>query len=585
MSLDGIMLAATKNELEHKLVDGRIDKIYQISGDTLTLTVRNHNTNYQLLISANPQHARIHLSKINYENPIKPPDFCMLLRKYILRCIIGKIEQPDFERILIFHLKQRNTKYYLFLEIMGKYSNISLVDEGGIVLDSIRRVTEQQSQERQLYPGIKYRFPPAQDKFNPLVIDKNEFLGKITITPGQSIYRAIMNNFRGIGPDSAREIVYRAGHDYQSSILDLNEKDLSDIWDSFSNYFQKVREGSFRPTIGFKNDKNIDYYSAFELTHKEEIDVKRFDSIGDLFDFYYQNKIKLLKINSFQQRQINIVEKYLSKNQKQSRMFKKDLQQARNADVLKEQGELLKANIYQLKKGMEKLEVINYYDPEQKTITINLDPSLSPTENIQRYFKKYQKAKKSIMHLKKQLGILRHEERYLENVLLNIQQAESVEELAVIEQELKEEGYIRAKKHHPKNKNKQPQPLPPYHFKSSQGYDILVGRNNHQNDYLTQKIANRDDLWFHVKDLAGSHVILRNHTGKEVPPDTLKEAACIAAYYSKGRMSANVPVDYTEIRNVKKPKGAKPGLVYYENYQTIYTTPEEDLVQRLKISK
>ncbi len=582
MSLDGIMLAAIKNELDNTLVGGRIDKIYQIPGFILTLTIRSKGTNYQLLISANPQHPRLHLSELSFKNPVKPPDFCMLLRKYIQRSIIEKIEQPDFERILIVHLKQRDTLFYLIVEIMGKYSNVSLVDEGGFVLDAIRRVTKQQSQERQLFPGIKYKYPPAQDKLNPLTTTRDDFIASLNRETTQPVYRSVMNNIRGISPDSAKEIVYRAGLNYQKTTANLEQKELIKIWDSFSNYFHQVQQNNFKQSIGFNKKEDIDFFSAFVLTHKENLDIKTFNSPGKLLDFYYLNKIKLGKIKNYQQKLYNVIENYQEKNQKQSHGFILKLRKAQNAEPLKEQGELLKANIYNLKKGMKEIQVINYYDTDQKTISISLDPSLPPTENIQRYFKKYRKAKKSVKHIKKQLGILKHEKIYLENVLLNIEQAESIEELEIIEQELREEGYIK-NRHHKTNKSKKSLPLPPYHFQSTQGYDILVGRNNHQNDYLTQKIANRDDIWFHVKELAGSHVILRNHTGKEIPTNTLKEAACIAAYYSKGRMSTNVSIDYTQVKNVKKPKGAKPGLVYYENYQTININPDEALVNSLKV--
>ena|SRR5690554_47476 len=583
MALDGIMLAAIRDELNKRLIGGRIDKIYQINKNTLTFLIRNNNNNYRLLISADPRYSRLHITGIKFKNPEHPPDFCMLLRKYLQRSVIYKIEQPDFERILIFYLKIRNQTYFMFTEIMGRYSNISLVSKEGVIMDSLKRITEEQSKKRHLYPGIKYKYPPAQDKLNPLKAYKNEFIEQLTQNPDKTIYRAIMDNYRGISPDSAREIGYRADANYNQKICTISKNDLQKIWNAFSKYFQMIKKNKFNPVIALDNEEEIKYFSAFELTHKSGFNIRNFSSSGELFDYYYINKIKSVKYNKSQKRLKKIAQEYLTKNRKQSKKNKRLLKQAQNAEELKKKGELLKASIHQLKRGMKIIKLINYYQIEQKKISIELDPSLTPSENIEHYFKRYHKAKKSIFHIKKQLGVLKHEEKYLEQVLLNINQSENIKELELIENELIEEGYIKSRKDKKATKGeKKIMPLPPLHFKSSQGYDILVGRNNNQNDYLTKKIANRDDLWFHIKDHAGSHVIIRNHTGKEIPAETIKEAACIAAFYSKGRMSNTVPIDYTEIKNVNKPKGAKPGLVYYDNYYTIMIKPDQELVKNLK---
>src|SRR5690554_4216718 len=439
MALDGIMLAAIKTELDNKILCGRIDKIYQIEQNTITLIIRNNNKNYRLLISAAPRHSRLHITNIKFKNPQQAPDFCMLLRKYLKRSIIYKIEQPDFERILIFYLKNRNQNYLMFVEIMGRYSNISLVNKEGLIMDSLRRITEEQSKKRHLYPGIKYKYPPAQDKSNPLKISENKFIEQLLQNPDKTAYRAIMDNYRGISPDSAREIGYRAGIDYNQEICIFSKKDLQNIWNAFFKYFQMIKTKQFNPVIALNNKGEINYFSAFELTHKSGLSIKSFSTPGELFDFYYINKIELAKHNKFQQRLKKIVKEYLAKNRKQNRNNQILLKQAKNAKILKEKGELLKAGIQQLKKGMKEIELINYYYPEQNKIKIELDPSLTPTENIEHYFKIYHKAKKSIGHLKKQLGILRHEEKYLEQVLLNINQAENLDELKIIEKELIEE--------------------------------------------------------------------------------------------------------------------------------------------------
>jgi len=562
MSIDGITLAAIKNDLSSKIPGARIDKIYQPENNTITLTLRNSGENHQLLISAHPQEARIHLTKLGLVNPVKAPDFCMLLRKYLLRGIITGIEQPDFERILVFQIKLRNNHYSLIVEIMGKYSNIILVDNSGTVLDAIKRVTFGISRVRQIYPGIEYQYPPKQDKLNPLNITCEEFRDKISTD-----YQSIISNIRGIGPEMAKEVIWRA-------------ENIKEIWNSFNYFFNRIKKGEFAPTAGIDKKGLIVYISPFPLKHKTETAREiSFNNTGELFDYYYENLLIKSRLEGFKNSLLNVINTFLKKNKKKQKKTTTKLKEGEDADIYQQLGQLITANIFKIEKGVGEIEVINYYDNEQKIINIPLDPGLTPAKNAQVYFKKYSKAKRSIRHLKKQLGILRHEEKYLNEVSFNIEQAGERAGLIEIQNELKEEGYIKKKR----NRSKEKTPaLPPHHFKSSQDYDILVGRNNKQNDYLTKKIASNRDLWLHIKDEAGSHVIIRNHTGKEVPFKTIREAAALAAYYSKGRDSENVPVDYTGVKNVNKPKGARPGLVYYENYQTIYINPEKGHVKEIR---
>ncbi|MEJ6950895.1 Rqc2 family fibronectin-binding protein [Natronospora cellulosivora (SeqCode)] len=579
MSIDGIMLAAINKELNDTLIEGRIDKIYQVNKHLVTILIRNNNFNYKLLMSSHPVFSRIHISTSSFKNPIKAPDFCMLLRKYLMRGIIKKIEQPDFERIINIEVSIYNKLYNLIIEIMGKHSNISLIDQDGIVLDSIKRVSSQISRERQLYPGIKYKYPPRQDKLNPLIVSQDNYFEKIPDDFQQAAHRAIMFNFRGIGPYSAKEIVYRANIDPTTPYNQLSKKEKFNIWNKFNEIFTNINQGNFQPSLGIKNN-NIKYISAFPLKHRKEDNIL-YKNTGELFDFYYQNEILDKTLNQYKHKLNDISNTYLKKNLIKQEKLKSKLKVGENADEFKKIGELITANLYQIKRGMTELDVIDFYHPEQKNISLKLDPKISPSKNAQKYYKKYSKAKKSITYLKKQIAILRHEEKYLEQVLLNIEQAESEEELKEIKEELIKEGYIKENKKNKKEKKKN-KALAPHKFRSSDGFDILVGRNNHQNDYLTKKLANKEDIWLHVKDLAGSHTIIRNHTRDEIPLETIKEAAIIAAYYSKARLSENVPIDYTEIKNVNKPKGAKPGLVYYEDYQTVFATPKKKLIDKLK---
>ncbi|MFW6306659.1 MAG: Rqc2 family fibronectin-binding protein, partial [Bacillota bacterium] len=384
MSLDGIMLSAIKEDLINNLIDGRIDKIYQNNNNTITMIVRNNNYNYKLLLSSHPQFARLHITEKNYDNPVKPPDFCMLLRKYITRGTIVSIEQPDFERIITLNINAYNKSYYLIIEVMGKYSNIILVDSNGIVLDSIKRITSVMSSERELYPGIKYKYPPKQDKSNPLYISEDEFIDKIGDFT-QASYKAIMYNFRGIGPYSAREIVYRANIAPTTNYNLLNTAERNDLWKSYSNIINKTKEGNLEATAGIENDK-VKYLSAFPLLHLEdEYDYKIFDDTGKLLDFYFTKNISGKEIKSIKKQLNDIADNYLGKNLKKQKKFRQKYKEGKNAKQFKKKGELITANIYQIKRGMKEIEVVDYYDEEQKNIKINLDPKLSPSENAQKY--------------------------------------------------------------------------------------------------------------------------------------------------------------------------------------------------------
>ncbi|MFW6238555.1 MAG: Rqc2 family fibronectin-binding protein, partial [Halanaerobiales bacterium] len=439
---------------------------------------------------------------------------------------------------------------------------------------------------RQLYPGITYQSPPPQDKLNPLEVTKDDFFAKIPDDFNGYCYNSLLYNFRGIGPNMAREITYRAKIDFEKAYNTLSIEEKNALWQSFRRLFSRVDQGDYNPTIGLDGNGNVDYFSAFPLTFKEidEEDLIYFVNTGELFDYYYENHIKRRHFIRYSRRLKDTIENYLKKNRKKQYELRQRLKASLNAEKYKKKGELITANIYRLEPGESEIEVEDYYSEDNETIKIKLDPDLSPSDNAQKYFRKYEKAKKSKKYLKHELGKFRHEERYLENVQHNIEQAETEAELAEIEKELKEEGYIQEQK---AGKNSDNKPLPPHKFKSSGGYDILVGRNNHQNDELTTQMANPQDLWLHTKEIAGSHVIVRNHTREDSIPDkTIEEAARLAAYFSKARMSENVPIDYTRVKNVNKPRGAKPGLAYYEEYQTVYVDPmEEDKIRELKVTQ
>ena len=576
MAFDGIMLSALKDNLQDKIIGARIEKAYQIEKKYLIIRLRNNSQNLELLISTDPQGARINLTEIDFDFPSYPPDFCMMLRKYLKNSYIQEIIQPEFERMIRINIEKRGKEYSLIAELMGKYSNVILLDDNEVVLDAMKRITEKQNSERQLYPGIKYQKPPAQDKLNPLDLkNKEEFRQIIEENFSQAAFRAVMYNFRGIGPYSAREIVYRAGIDPAENYNNLSDSNKNSIAESMLNLFSQFKQENYNPVIAVK-DNEVDYISAFILKHRNPEDLKEFNDIDQMMDYYFKEFLKDKELKRSIRELNKVVNNYLNKNLKKQKKLKNQLEESKDAGKYKKMGELITANIYQINRGDEKVIAQDYYSDEQEKIEIKLDPSKSPSDNAQKYFKKYNKLKKSVKHLKREIAKLRHEEKYLKQVSMNIEQAESLDGLEEIEAELKEENYIKKQKQNNKrNKNKK---LPPRKFISSDGYQILVGRNNKQNDRLTKKIANDGDIWLHTKVIAGSHVIIKRDTEAEVPEETLEQAAAIAAYFSKARESTNVPIDYTPVENVNKPKGAKPGLVYYDKYQTIYIDPADKII-------
>ena len=584
MAIDGIMLANCRHDLNDKLITGRIDKIYQPEKTFLTILIRNNNQNYKMLSVIDPRQSRVHLTDLNFDNPKTPPTFTMVMRKHLTYGVVKEIEQPGFERILKITIENNNKKFYLYLEIMGRYSNVILTDQEHIILDAQKRMGPDKNSARTLMPKVKYEFPPPQDKIDPRELKRDNWEVLIKEDTEKYLPRAILNNIQGFGPDSTKEIVYRAGIDLEKTFSELSQEDKNKFLDQLFEWIDWIKTGNFQPAVGFDNeeDSKIVYQSAFPLTYLKElegIEYKTFENSGNLFDFFYEEHIIKRDLAREKKRLQDIISNYSEKNQRQQNKIRGKLEQSKHADKYKRRGELLKSQLHKIDKGASEITLIDYYDEDQPEIKIQLDSDKTPAENVRRLFKKYNKLKKSRSHLVKQLAKLRHEDKYLQNVEVELSQAETEEELSEIAEELTEEGYIKKNK----QKSKSSKKLPPRKYISADNYQILVGRNNRQNDQLTKKIANQDDIWVHTRKIAGSHVIIKRDTDKPVPESTIYEAALLAAYFSKARESENVPVDYTKVKNVNKPKGAKPGIVYYENHQSIYVTPnEEELKEILK---
>ncbi|MBM7659423.1 putative ribosome quality control (RQC) complex YloA/Tae2 family protein [Bacillus mesophilus] len=568
MSFDGVVTRAITEELKKNILGGRISKIYQPYKQELLIHIRGNGQTFKLLISANPSYSRLHFTNEAYENPSEPPMFCMLLRKHLEGNVITSVEQLDMERIIHIETRGRNelgdeTNKMLIIEIMGKHSNIVLVEKDRkIILDSIKHISPAVNRHRTILPGYEYMSPPAQEKLNPLTIDEDTFLRKLDFNAGK-LANQIVGAFSGISPLFASEVVNGAG---------INGKMA--LSQSFFALIEKVKQGEFQPSIIAGNQK--EYFYAFALHHLGG-EIKTFHSPSEMLDRFYYGKAERDRVRQQGHDLERFIRNEKDKNDKKLVKLQKTLQDAGKAEEYQLLGELLTANMYRLKKGLKSIEVENYYDESNSNVTIPLNPLKSPSDNAQSYYIKYQKAKKSVHFVLEQIENAKAEKAYFESLLQQMETA-SPKDIQEIREELEEEGYVKAKQKKGNKKNK-PQKPNLEEYTSSTGASILVGKNNKQNDYLTNKIAHREEWWFHTKDIPGSHVVI-----KQTEPDdaSILEAANLAAYFSKARNSSSVPVDYTKIKYVKKPSGSKPGFVIYDNQQTVYVTPNEDLVLQLK---
>ncbi|MCQ0954737.1 NFACT RNA binding domain-containing protein [Bacillus cereus] len=568
MAFDGLFTRAITHEITISLYTGRFSKIYQPSKYEILLHIRANGKNQKLILSAHPTYARLHLTNQNYDSPALPPMFCMLLRKHLEGGFIEKIEQIDLERIIQITVRSRNeigdeSLKTLVIEIMGRHSNIILVDtKTNNILDSLKHVSLAVNRHRTVYAGAEYIAPPAQHKINPLQIETNdEFIRPLDFLSG-NMDKQLVGTFTGISPLFAKEVVKKAGM--------VNEKALAD---AFFSIQKPLLTHTYSPTMTTSNGK--EFFYLFPLAHLAG-ENKTFSSVSELLDRFFFGKAERDRVKQ----QAHDLERFMqnekNKNEKKLIKLEKTLQDAGKADKYQLFGELLTANMYALKKGDKDIEVVNYYDENGGTIKIALDPLKTPSENAQRYFQKYQKAKNSIVVVEEQIEKTKEEILYFDSLLQQMEAASS-KDIEEIREELAEEGYMRNRK----TKNAKKKPTKPVldKYVASDGTEIFVGKNNKQNDYLTTKFARRDEIWLHTKDIPGSHVVIRS---LEPAEETLLEAAKIAAYYSKAKESSSVPVDFTKIRHVKKPSGAKLGFVTYDNQQTVYVTPDADTVMKLK---
>lgn len=589
MSFDGIVTRAVVSELNKKITSGRIDKIYQQEKDEILINIHCNKKNFKLLISASSNNPRIYLTNHSKKNPSTPPMFCMLLRKHLTGGIILDIRQAEMDRVIfidISTLDELNQKVEktLVVEIMGKHSNIILVNkDDSKIIDSIKRIREDISRVRQIFPGLKYSSPPNHNKKNPLIVLKEEFLRDLdSEEKSLKIYKFFYLNYIGLSPLISREICFLSDLDIDRNIGSLSLQEKEGLYFNFSHIISLCKKNDFSPIyIINENQELFLFYSLFLKGFSQESIIK-LDSISEVLDISFKKRDNYDRISQKSQNLKKTISIKLDRNLNKLGKQRQELLASKDRDKYKVYADLISANIHLIPKGSESISLDNFYDENLKKINIPLDKKISPIDNAQRYYKKYSKLKTAENLLKVQIPETEDEIDYLENILFSIENSQEVEELDDIREELVIQGYLKdTSKTKKKRKERKDGIISSLEFISKDGIKIYVGKNNKQNDYLTMKFANKDDIWLHVQKMPGSHVIIKKST-ELIPETTLEEAAILAAYYSKAKNSNNVAIDYTEKKNVKKSKNAKPGMVIYENFKTIYVSPSLELFNKIK---
>lgn len=567
MAFDGITIANIVHDLNQTILGGKINKIAQPENDELILTIKNNRTQYRLFLSASASLPLIYLTGNNKPGPLTAPNFCMLLRKHIGSGKIISITQPGMERVIRFEIEHLNemgdlcTKY-LIVEIMGKHSNIIFTNDNEQIIDSIKHVSAHMSSVREVLPGRPYFIPATQAKANPFELTADILCEQILNKPAPTA-KAIYTSVTGISPLIAEEICYRAGIDGGVPTDGLSSLEKLHLAHTFLRIMDDIRQGMFEPNVVYKGKEPVEF-ASLKLTQYQDLSVTEFSSISELLETYYAEKNIVTKIRQKSVDLRKIVQTSLERNVKKYQLQQKQMKDTEKKDKYRIWGELINTYGYGLEPGIKSFEALNYYTNE--TVNIPLDPTLTPQENAKKYFDKYSKLKRTADALEKLLQETDSEIRHLESIAASLDIAVSEDDLIQIKEELTEYGYIRRKYTSGK---KVKITSKPFHYISSDGFHIYVGKNNYQNEELSFKFASGNDWWFHAKGQPGSHVIVKTN-GEELPDRTFEEAGRLAAYYSKGRQAPKVEIDYTLKKNLRKPTGGKPGfVVYYTNYSLL----------------
>lgn len=583
MSLDGIAVRALAQELNHKLSGGRIDRIAQPDVHTITIGVRAGGKNHKLYATINPQSARLSLTTAQYKSPLTPPQFCMVMRKHLQSAIIDDIHQIDWERIIAMQVHGRNeigelVHMTLIFELMGKNSNIILVSDEGRILDAMKRAGANTNKFRQLQPGLDYVSPPAQNKLTLEELTV-ESLSEHIINSGlqKKINNALLQTVAGIGPQTAVEILIRCGISPDTRVDYLGEIDYGRIFDQCHRLLTCAEEGSWQPTLITQDRKPI-AFAPFALTQFANLHSETLEDMTTLLERYYSEREAQQRFDQKRSGLERIVRKERERCEKKLALQLSKIDELEGAEKWRIYGELLTANLYRVKQGAQAI-VANFYEEGSPECEIQMDPTLTPNENAQRYFKRYNKAKVGAEKASTQAEKTSEELNYLNGIEESLSDAMTEDDLLDIRLELEDQGY--AKRHQSsRRKEKSHAPRPIHLF--IDGYEVYVGKNNHQNDYVTTKLGRGSDLWMHTKDIHGAHVIIKaGGPDRTFSDDIIRKGAMLAAWFSKARFSAKVPVDYTLRKFVHKPSGAKPGMVIYTDQQTFFTTPQEEEVEAL----
>ncbi|MEE0752743.1 Rqc2 family fibronectin-binding protein [Frisingicoccus sp.] len=581
MAFDGIVISCLAWELNERLIDGRINKIYQPETDALVLTIKNNRHNYRLLLSASPSLPLAYITEDSGTNPMVAPNFCMLLRKHISGGRIAAITQPDMERILKFEIEHLNelgdlcTKF-LIVELMGKHSNIIFCQPDGTIIDSIKHISLNVSSVREVLPGRSYFVPNTMHKLNPLTVDSETFMHTVLSKP-LSTAKALYTSLTGLSPLISEEICHRASIDSSMSTSGLSDAEKLHLFGTFRRLMEDIEDHRFTPEIAYRGKEPVEF-SAIGLSCYSDCRIQKFETISDVLRTYYAEKNAATRIRQKSHDLRHVVGTALDRTRKKYDLQIKQLKDTEKREKYKIYGEMIHTYGYGLDEGAKSLSCINYYT--DKEIVVPLDPQLTPQENSKKYFERYGKLKRTFEALTTLTEETHEELEHLDSVSTALDLAQTEGDLAQIKEELIQSGYI---KRHTGGKNAKKQKLasPPLHYLSSDGYHMYVGKNNLQNEELTFKFASGGDWWFHAKGIPGSHVIVKS-TGDELPDRTFEEASRLAAYYSKNRNSEKVEIDYIQRKHVKKPNAGKPGFVIYHTNYSMMIEPDIEGIEPVK---
>lgn len=585
MPLDAVLLTALTNELSSVITGAKVDKIHQPEKDEIILALRTASGNRKLLLSAGANHPRLHMTEIQKENPASPPMFCMLLRKHLIGARITAVTQPELERIVMIHLSSTDEMgeaagLMLILELLGRKPNIILTDAENRIIDCVKRVAgDIETGSRSVIPGMYYKLPPRQDKLDPRTVSRGDIVRLLSEAPAEiSLERWIMDTFLSMPPLYCREIVSRSTGATDTRLSALGVKSVY-FTDYLHGFFHSIASGETEPWMLIAKDGTPNDFSYTPITqYGDYIELRRYDTFSELLEGFYAERDQVQRVKTRSQDMRKKITTLYERTARKLENQRLELASASGRERARQLGDILMANTHTFERGVGSVKVIDLYDESCPEIEIQLNPLLTPSQNAARYYKEYTKKRNAETFLTGQIAAGEIELEYLSSVLEEIDKAAGERDLAEIRDELISAGYL----HDKSGKKPRRTVSKPMRFTSTSGYEISVGRNNTQNDELTLRTAFKSDIWLHTQKIPGSHVII---SCKGILPDsqTIIEGAQLAAYYSRARDGSNVPVDYTFVKHVKKPSGAKPGMVIYENQNTVHVTPSRELADRLAV--